>query len=222
MMTESKSGDDESAPPHADWPKVMEWIEKQGQESLKARFATADLIAKDAQTTLTVLLAGVGGSAAYAAKVFEPVAAEPVAVAFAAVCAYLVVLSISLVLTCMMFRSYPALSQDPKNLLQSSYSLDALREVELENLSDRIDDARKLNADRARRLNYIRIATALSPLLFVAVAVLAQRPAPLAPQHSLTVVCEQSNVAPTPSSSTSAASGAAATPTTSFNCHFGK
>ena len=58
--------------PHPDWPKTLEWIEKQAQESLKARFATADIVAKEAQTTLTVLLAGVGGSAAYAAKIFEP------------------------------------------------------------------------------------------------------------------------------------------------------
>ena len=53
--------------PHADWPKTLEWIEKQAQESMRARFATADLIAKEAQTTLTVLLAGIGAAAAYGA-----------------------------------------------------------------------------------------------------------------------------------------------------------
>ena len=75
---------------HADWSKTLEWIEKQGQESLKARFATADLIAKEAQTTLTILLAGIGGSAAYAAKLFEPGGAGPIEVAAAVVCIYLV------------------------------------------------------------------------------------------------------------------------------------
>lgn len=45
------------------WPPIAEWIEKQGLDSLKARFATAEIIAKEVQTTLTVLLAGLGASA---------------------------------------------------------------------------------------------------------------------------------------------------------------
>jgi hypothetical protein len=63
---------------HPDWPKTLEWAEKQGLESLKARFVTAELIAKEAQTALTVLLAGIGGSAAYAAQLFAPGTSGPI------------------------------------------------------------------------------------------------------------------------------------------------
>ena len=94
-------------------------------------------------------LAGVGGSATYAV-IAEPGGAGLVVVAFAAACVYLIALSILLVWECMMFESYPALSQDPANLMQPEFGLDALREVELENLSKRILDATAINNRRAK------------------------------------------------------------------------
>jgi hypothetical protein len=156
--------------PHSDWPKTLEWIEKQGQESLKSRFATAEILAKEAQTTLTVLLAAIGGSAAYGAKIFDAGASGPMEIAAAVTCAYLVALAVGLVAACMMFTSYPALHQDPANLMHPTFSIDEIREAELQNLGERIAEAAAINAKRAKRLNRIRIAAALSPLLFAAVA----------------------------------------------------
>lgn len=152
---------------HTDWPKTLEWIERQAQESLKARFATAEILAKEAQTTLSVLLAGVAGSAAYAAKIFEAGPLGSVTIAWVAVSIYLTVLCNLLIHLCMKFDSFPALWQDPKNLMQPSYSLDSLREAEVKNIGERIADATKLNAIRAKRLNRIRTAAALSPLIFI-------------------------------------------------------
>lgn len=166
--------------PHVDWPKTLEWVEKQGQESLKARFATAELIAKEAQTTLTVLIAGVGGSAAYAAKLFAPGTAGPIEVAAAGVCIYLIALAVILVLACMMFQDYPALYQNPENLLHPSYSIDEIREEEVKNIGVRIKEAAEINAKRASRLNKLRVAAVLSPILFAAIATMtppAARPA---------------------------------------------
>lgn len=159
--------------PHPDWPKTLDWIEKQGQESLKSRFDTAEILAKEAQTTLTVLLAAIGGSAAYGAKIFEAGASGPMEIAAAVTCAYLVVLALALVAACMMFISYPALRQDPANLMHPNCSLDEIREAELNNLGERITEAAAINAKRAKRLNRLRIAVALSPLLFAAVAALS-------------------------------------------------
>lgn len=156
-----------------DWPKVLDWAERQGTESMKARFATADLLAKEAQATLTVLLAGIGGSAAYAAKMFDPGPAAPASWGFAAACAYLVVLSVVLIMRCMRFESYPAQFQTPKNLMQRGFAFDALREVELENLTIRIEDAAGINNRRASVLNKIRVAAALSPVVFLFAAVVA-------------------------------------------------
>lgn len=158
---------------HSDWPRTLEWIEGQAIESLKARFATAEIIAREAQTTLTVILAAVGGSAAYAAGIFGTEPATPVQIASAAVCLYLIVVAVSLVLACMMFQSYPALHQNPENLMHPAHSLNEIREEEVKNIGARIKEAAEINARRAGRLNNLRVATALSPFLFAAVAALA-------------------------------------------------
>jgi hypothetical protein len=156
--------------PHGDWPKTLEWVEKQGLESLKARFTTAELIAKEAQTTLTVILAGLGGSAAYAAKIFAPGASGPIEVAAAGVCIYLIALAVFLVLFCMMFQEYPALHQNPENLLHPDHSIDEIREEEVKNIGVRIKEAAAINAKRAAHLNKLRVLTALSPFVFAAIA----------------------------------------------------
>lgn len=189
-------------PGHTDWPKLLEWIEKQAQDSLKARYATAELISKEAQTTLTVLLAGVGGSAAYASKLLDPGAASPIAISFAAVCFYLVGLCVYLVTKCMMFESYPALYQDPKNLLQPQYTLDELREAEVTNIGDRIDEASEINLRRAKRLNGVRLAAAVSPLVFVLAAVFTPK-LPMPAQEKATLNCrmEPATSASAPASS---------------------
>lgn len=173
---------------HADWPKTLEWVEKQCQESLKDRFTTAELISKEAQTTLTVLLAAIGGATAYAAKIFEPGAPGPLAIASAAVCVYLVALSVCLVMTCMMLTSYPALHQEPENLMQKEYPVDALKEAELKNIDLRIRDAAAINARRANWLNAVRIAAALAPIFFAGVAWIAPQ-APTMPHEAIKLAC---------------------------------
>lgn len=164
--------------PHSDWPRTLEWIENHAQESLKARFQTAEILAKESQTTLTVLLAAIGASAAYATKIFQSGSADPIEVAAAVTCIYLVVLAVTLVATCMIFVSYPALHQDPMNLMHPTCSIDEIREAEIKNLQERISEAAGINTKRARRLNHLRIATALSPVFFALVAAIAPNNAP--------------------------------------------
>lgn len=167
---------------------TIDWIEKQGQESIKARFATSELIAREAQTTLTVLLAGVGGTAAYASKLFEPGPAEPLVVASAAACGYLAVLSAILVLACMMFRSYPAQFQEPTNLIVPGATLLQVRDAELLNLDERIKEATLLNEARARNLNNIRLGAVFAIVVFVAVGAVAPRRV-AAPKAPLVIAC---------------------------------
>ena len=114
----------------------------------------------------------VGGSAAYAAKFFDPGPSSATIWGFAIACIYLIALSILLITRCMQFIGYPAQYQTPRNLLQRNFSLDDLREVELENLTQRIEEAAKINRDRAEALNRVRIAAALSPLIFLLAALL--------------------------------------------------
>jgi hypothetical protein len=206
-MSDSESTGDGAATQHEDWPKVLEWIEKQGQDNLKARFTTNDILAKEVQTTLTVLLAAVGASAAHGIKIFEAGPSGPVVLASAVVCVYLIAVSAVLVCGCMMFRWYPALSQDPKNLLQPEHALTDLREAELRNLSDRIEAATKINAKRARRLNRVRFAALASPGVFALAAAIGVAAGAL-PQAPFTMTCE-----PLP------ASPASAPAASKFKCH---
>ena len=80
--------------PASDWTKVLTWAETAGIENLKARHETLSNIRKEAASTLTILLAGLGAALAYAAKVAEPYAAGPVTFGAAVLCVWLVALSL--------------------------------------------------------------------------------------------------------------------------------
>lgn len=73
----------------------------------------------------------------------------------------------------MMFVSYPALYQEPENLMQAAFSIDEIREAEINNLQVRIIEAAGINAKRAKWLNWLRIAAAISPLIFALVAAIS-------------------------------------------------
>ncbi|MCB1895980.1 MAG: hypothetical protein H6945_20215 [Zoogloeaceae bacterium] len=48
--------------------ELLDWVEKTGQENLDFRLENAETLARESNTTLTILLAGIGGTLAYAAK----------------------------------------------------------------------------------------------------------------------------------------------------------
>jgi hypothetical protein len=136
------------------------------------------------------VLAGLGGSLAYAVKVFDPGPAGPVAVGAAALCGYLVVVAVGLVKGCLVVRPIPPVHNEPANLAQTQYSIDALREAELENMQARIAEVTKRNDQSASRLNALRQAAIASPLVFVVAAITnwhLQPPVQRAPQR---LVCQ--------------------------------
>lgn len=172
--------------------QLLDWVERQALDNIRARFATADLIAKEAQTTLTVLLAGVGATAAYAAKMFDAGPPPPLVLASAATCGYLSALSAILVIVCMRLQSYPSQYQEPRNLMVD-LPLEKIRELELINLDDRIKEATLLNSRRARYLNNVRLLAVFSIVVFIAVGVLAPRhQAPSGP--GVSIQCAPSTV----------------------------
>ena len=145
---------------------LLEWAEEIGQENLKSRMQVADAIAAQASTTITLFLAGIGGSLAYAARLLE---AKPPALAYgaAAVCVYLTLLSVLLLLKCITLTDAPAVFNEPTNLLLVNGELDAVRAGELANMQVRIDRIKTRNSERARWLNAMRWAAILTPLLFL-------------------------------------------------------
>lgn len=145
----------------------LDWIEKSAIENLKGRVATADTLAKEAVTTLTVLLAGAGGSFALAIKSFDENAnAGSMAALIASM--WLTGLTIFLVCWCLRIIEIPAVYNQPKQLLGRAAhgaSFEAWRRHELTNIEKRIGDAVARNDLIADRLNLIRILATLTPIL---------------------------------------------------------
>lgn len=148
-------------------PNEFEWVEKAGIENLKGRLATADTLAKEAATTLTILLAGAGGSWAYCIKLLDEAATRAGVAAFVAAL-WLTLLAMLLVWRCLMIGKIPALYNQPGQLLlrhQHKMTLAQWRKGELDNIEERIGKAVARNNETARRLNIVRILATLTPVI---------------------------------------------------------
>ncbi|WP_343725515.1 hypothetical protein [Herbaspirillum huttiense] len=145
----------------------LEWIEKAGIENMKLHHVCADNLAKDSATTLTVLLAGIGGSLAYAIKAFEGGSWTWIMAGATALTMWLVILGFYLVTKCLMATPIPQIYNEPKNLNAEGFSFDALREAELENLQERIAKAGARNKELAKHLNRARTLAVCSPGVFI-------------------------------------------------------
>ncbi|MFP3794702.1 hypothetical protein [Paraburkholderia sp. SIMBA_027] len=147
--------------------ELQEWVEKAAIENLKEHYASADQIAKDATTTLTVFLAAVGGGLAYAAKAIEQHSVTWLSAGAIAFTVWFLVLSLLLVWKCMMLRPFSTVYNEPRSLYQPQYSLSQLREAEFKNLQNRINRAAQQNGKVARWLNRLRLAAAACPVAFI-------------------------------------------------------
>ena len=139
---------------------VLEWVEKAALENLKFHLQTVEVLSKEANTTLTILIAALSGAFAFALNGGRFTAAAWI------LTVYLVALCMLLVTQCMMIREVPAPTNEPRNLNQEGYTLDALRRVELRNIQGRIDDVAHRNNITAYRLNCVRVGAILAPLVF--------------------------------------------------------
>lgn len=160
---------------HSDWPAVLEWAEAQGVGNLKERLESKRWLHQEAATTLTICLAGMGGSLAYAAPLINATGVQgvqPLAWGAAALCVWLACVSVALIWFCLLARPVPMLHHEARPLAQQGYSLPALREVALGRLQERIEDARAVVERTAKALNTLRLAAAASPVVFVAGALL--------------------------------------------------
>lgn len=150
---------------------LLDWAEETGLENLKAHHQTADLLQKQAVTTLTVLLAGATGGLAYAIKGAE-YGSLWWAIGSAAFSFYLYLLCALTVFKTLTVKEFPMLHNEPRNLYQPEYSLNSIKEVEIENIQERIQQAVARNKLTAGWLNRIRYAAVASPLVFLITAVL--------------------------------------------------
>lgn len=144
----------------------LDWIEKAGIENMKVHHTCADTLAKEAATTLALLLVGMGGGMAYAAKAIDAHSWNWFAVGAAAFTIWLLALSWYLVTKCLMVEPIPQIYNEPKNLNDPPEDFDHMRECELLSLQKRIDDSAARNGRLASRLNLARRLAIASPAIF--------------------------------------------------------
>jgi hypothetical protein len=153
---------------------ALKWIEGAAIENMKGKHSTADVLAKEASVTLTVLLAGIGGTISYAVSGLTSANVSLTAWASLGTCLYLMGLAAWLVRDCMLVEPIPAVYNEPRNLLR--YATDPLanqRKAELDRLQSRIDEAYERNEKVASALNNIRLSAVGAPVLFGACLLLA-------------------------------------------------
>ncbi len=148
--------------------ELIDWAEKAGLENIRFRLQITETLAKEAQTTLTILLAGMGGSLAYAMKGLESAAGMDAITSGAAfLSAWLMISSILLIMNCIMTAPLSPPTNEPKNLYRKDYTLDELREFEMLNLQKRIEIITARNHRVAAWLDRVRLWVAASPLVFM-------------------------------------------------------
>jgi len=149
---------------------LLDWAEKAGMENLRFRLQNAETLAKEAGTTLTILLAGMGGALAYAIKGFEQPTPSTLAIGAAVLAAWLMAVGILLVVFCILTKPLQVPTNEPKNLYQKECRLEKLRELELENIQGRIEETTARNAAVAMWLDRVRLMALASPVVFAIVA----------------------------------------------------
>lgn len=138
-----------------------------GIEHMKMQHHTADILARESVTTLTVLLAGMAGGVAYAAKALGGEHIDWISVGAVIFVFYLFVLSYVLVTRCLRITAIPSIFNEPKNLLPSQdLEIKELMRRQLNTLQDCIEEAATRNKKVALLLNKIRLAEVFSPFFF--------------------------------------------------------
>ncbi|CAN7315289.1 hypothetical protein [Acidovorax delafieldii] len=154
----------------------LDWAEKAAIEHLKARLATGDALHAQASQLLTLLLAGMTGALAIGSKVFESYPG-PVQWGAAVVSAWLASICVVLTLKAIATRTTQTQYNEPRNLyraeLAEKYTLQQLREFELENVQQRIDLTKARNANVAWWLDRCRYAAAATPAVFAVAAAIS-------------------------------------------------
>lgn len=160
--------------------EFLDWVEQAGLENLKSHRETADLLQKQAVTTLTVLLAGATGGLAFAVKGVEH-GSLWWAIGSAAFSVYLYLLCALLVFKTLTIKDFPSLYNEPQNLFQPTFRLEEVKVVELDNIQKRIEQAGARNGETSNWLNGTRYAAVASPIVFVIVALVVTLAVPSDP-----------------------------------------
>lgn len=152
---------------------LLVYAETAGMENIRRHMDAAGGLAKEANTTLTLLLAISSGALAYAVKLAGVAGAISLFATMVVVTAYLFCLSAVLVKTCLIIGEFPNPANEPMNLYQKGFSVEQIREAELKNLQARIKQASQRNTVTAVWLNRVRLAATATPIVAIGAFIVA-------------------------------------------------
>ena len=145
----------------------IEWIERGGQENLRFRLQNAETLAREAQQTLTVLLAGMGAALAYVVRGMESGAMTAIGAGVAALTFWLMLAAGTLVVKCVLSRDLQVPGNEPDNLWQEGWSHEKERIGELKSLQTRIVLTCTRNQAVSAWLDRVRLMAVASPAVFL-------------------------------------------------------
>ncbi|MEW8072926.1 MAG: hypothetical protein AB2826_21120 [Candidatus Thiodiazotropha sp.] len=145
---------------------LLTYAETAGLENLRFRIQNSEVLAKEAASTLTIILAGMGGSLAFAANGLEQTMPSSLTIGAAALALWLMFVGCLLVVFCMLTTELQAPTNEPDNLYQTGYSVEEIRRAELNNIQDRIKLATARNRRVAGWLDRCRLLSLVSPVIF--------------------------------------------------------
>ena len=158
----------------SEW-NYAEWAEKAGAENLKHRLATGDVMLAQANTLLSILLAGIGGGLTFAMKIAGPMPVGRMEWGAAAATAWMAWVAAILVYRCIATRSTEVPGNAPLNVYKPSMNL---TEVEIRNFNMELVQAQisftgTRNAAVAYWLDRCRYASIATPAIFAVAAYMA-------------------------------------------------
>lgn len=149
----------------SEW-NYAKWAENLGQENLKHRLATGDILLSQANTLLSILLVGIGGGMTYAMK--SASSSSYAELGAAASTAWMAAVAAVLVFKCIATRETEVIGSSPLNVYKPSENLTEtqIREFNMELIQDRIRYTRGRNASVAYWLDRCRYATVFTPFVY--------------------------------------------------------
>ncbi|MES9830527.1 MAG: hypothetical protein ABW201_19915 [Candidatus Thiodiazotropha sp.] len=145
---------------------LLTYAETAGMENLRFRIQNSEVLAKEAASTLAIILAGMGGSLAFAAKGLEQTTPSSFVFGAISLALWLMIVGGILVKFCILTQDLQAPTNEPANLYQTEYSIEEIRIAELKNIQSRIQKATTRNHKVAAWLDRCRLLSLASPLIF--------------------------------------------------------
>ncbi len=150
---------------------LINYVLTEAQANIKFQIESLDVLRKEANATLTLLMTGAGAASGYGIKLCEDIGTvkSDMIIALFSLALFLFFLSGLLSWFCLLTGDVMPPSNIPANLYNPDFNVYLIKEAEIENMQGRIETNRGMVANVGSWLNIVRIVSLFSPLIFLVV-----------------------------------------------------